>query len=55
MEMAADKAFKGRVVTDVTTGSVFRYYTSLATKERHNHHEESLKRELILNVVQKLH
>jgi hypothetical protein len=34
---------------------MFWYYTELAPTERHNHHADSIRTELNLSVVQKLH
>jgi hypothetical protein len=46
MEMAAHKTCKGTVVAAVTTVPMFWYYTKLAPTERHNCHEDSIRREL---------
>ena len=55
MEMAAHKTCRGLVETAVTKIPKFWYYTKLAPTERCNHHADSVRTELNLNVVQKWH
>ena len=53
MEMAAHKTCRGPAENAVTSIPKFWYYTELAPTERHNHHADSIRTELNLNIVQK--